>query len=70
MSNDYVNATSNGWVMGHLPAYTKEVSGDGPAFFEELLAVPQTKNTLKNTNLSALTNEGLAVPSPGNGKQL
>ena len=72
LSNDYVNESVNGWTIGHLPSYTKEVpAGEkGPKFFEELLAILQTRNTLGNTSLRALTDEGLAIPSPGGGKQL
>jgi hypothetical protein len=47
----------NQWSIGHLMTYTKEVETPPPVYQPMLAIQPQTLNTLKNTSLSALTNE-------------
>jgi FAD/FMN-containing dehydrogenase len=54
---------ANQWSIGHLMTYTKEVETP-PAVYQPLLSIqPQTQNTLKNTNLSTLTNESVSAPT-------
>ena len=57
--------TFNGsaWSIVHEISYTKEANGT-PEVFQPLLAIePQTLNTLKDTNITAIANETASPPT-------
>ena len=56
----YNSSVKGAWSLGTTAAYTKPESN--PPVFDELQAIPSTKDTLALTNLSSLANEGNTPP--------